>query len=48
VVVVLKSRDDDTRADARQTLLRMLKTLGSVYLPFVLKELQAELKFGYG
>eukprot|EP01134_Creolimax_fragrantissima_P003199 CFRG3199T1 len=47
VCFVLRSRDDVVREDAREALIDISITLGPVYLPFVLKELMAQLRTGY-
>eukprot|EP00124_Ichthyophonus_hoferi_P003712 Ihof_evm2s341 gene=Ihof_evmTU2s341 len=47
VVTILKIRDDETREDARETLLKMLDLLGPSYLSFILNELKAILNKGY-
>ena len=43
----LKSRANDIRNIARDTLMKILQSLGASYFGFVLHELQATLKRGY-
>lgn len=43
----LKSRAQDIRTIARNTLVRAVETIGPTYLPFIIKEMRAVLTRGY-